>query len=117
MHPIHAFGVQVHCPGEQIGDIWLDTAGRERLRFMRPNGENPSASQQHLCTTGDDRDRSVELSFGPNFGGVAFSYGAVAGFIRHARAEDRNGDWIYRDAHTGESFDFARPFACALDPS
>lgn len=45
MHPIHAFGVQVHCPGEQIGDIWLDTAGRERLRFMRPNGENPSASQ------------------------------------------------------------------------
>lgn len=72
---------------------------------------------QHLCTTGDDSDRSVELSFGPNFGGVAFSYGAVAGFIRHARAEERNGDWIYRDAHTGESFDFARPFACALDPS
>jgi hypothetical protein len=27
------------------GWIWLDTAGRERLRFMRPNGENPSASQ------------------------------------------------------------------------
>ncbi|HEX8108261.1 MAG TPA: DUF4157 domain-containing protein [Kofleriaceae bacterium] len=27
------------------GWIWLDAAGRERLRFMRPNGENPSASQ------------------------------------------------------------------------
>jgi hypothetical protein len=72
---------------------------------------------QHLSTTGDDSDRSAELSFGPNFGGVAFSYDAVAGFIRHARAEERDGDWIYRDARTGEAFDFARPFVGALPPT
>lgn len=69
---------------------------------------------QHLSMTGDESGRSVELSFGPNFGGVAFSYDAVAGFIRHARAEERDGDWIYRDARTGEAFDFARPFVGAL---
>ena len=72
---------------------------------------------QHLSTTGDDGDRHVELWFGPNFGGVAFSYGGMAGFIRHARTEERDGDWIYRDARTGEAFDFARPFAGALDRS
>jgi hypothetical protein len=72
---------------------------------------------QHLSTTGDDDGRCVELSFGPNFGGIAFSYDGVAGFIRHARAEERDGDWIYRDARTGEAFDFARPFAGARDPA
>lgn len=72
---------------------------------------------QYLSTTGDGSDRSVELWFGPNFGGVAFSYDATAGFVRHACAEKCGGDWVYRDARTGEPFDFARPFAGALDPS
>lgn len=72
---------------------------------------------QHLRATGSGSDRSVELSFGTNFGGVAFSYDAVAGFIRHAHAEERDGDWIYRDARTGEAFDFARPFVGALPPT
>lgn len=70
---------------------------------------------QHLSATGGGDDRSVELSFGPNFGEIAFSYDVVAGFVRHARAEVRDGDWIYRDACTGEAFDFARPFAGALE--
>jgi hypothetical protein len=30
---------------ENAGWIWLDPNGVERLRFMRPNGKNPSASQ------------------------------------------------------------------------
>jgi hypothetical protein len=72
---------------------------------------------QHLSSTGDDDGRCVELSFGPNFGGIAFSYDGVAGFIRHARAEERAGDWIYRDARTGEAFDFARPFVGTRDPA
>lgn len=59
----------------------------------------------------------MELSFGPNFGEVAFSYETVAGFIRHARAEERDGTWVYRDACTGKPFDFARPFAGALAPT
>lgn len=40
---------------------------------------------QYPSTTAGGGGRSVELSFGPNFGGVAFSYETVAGFIHHAR--------------------------------
>ena len=72
---------------------------------------------QHLRATGSAGDRSVELWLGPNFGGIAFSYDALTGFVRHARAEAHGGEWIYRDARTGEPFDFARPFAGSLDPS
>lgn len=72
---------------------------------------------QHLSSTSGGHDRSLELLLGPNFGEIAFFYDAVAGFVRHARAELRDGDWIYHDVRTGEAFDFARPFAGVLEPT
>jgi hypothetical protein len=41
----------------------------------------------------------------------------MTGFIRYARAEERDGDRVYRDACTGKPFDLARPFAGALAPT
>jgi hypothetical protein len=72
---------------------------------------------QHLSVVVGRHDRSVELSFGPNFGEIAFFYSSVAGFVRHSRAEAHDGNWIYQDVRSGEAFDFARPFAGVLDPT
>lgn len=66
---------------------------------------------QHVSLTRHGEVRALQLSLGPNFGEIAFTYLAVAGFVRHACAEKRDGDWVYRDARSGEAFDLARPFA------
>ncbi|HET9622247.1 MAG TPA: hypothetical protein VFP84_12830 [Kofleriaceae bacterium] len=57
----------------------------------------------------------IALFLGPNFGDVTFRYAEVRGWIRHAHAENRAGQWFYRDADTGEPLELARPFAGVLE--
>lgn len=52
----------------------------------------------------------IELWFGPNFGGLQFAYDSVVGYVRNGIAENVDGDWLYRDAVSGEEFDFHDPF-------
>ncbi|MBU8898062.1 hypothetical protein KRR26_20815 [Corallococcus sp. M34] len=45
------------------GWIWLDSNGVERLRFMRPNGKNPSASQWSRQSNGYFRWKDAADNF------------------------------------------------------
>jgi hypothetical protein len=65
---------------------------------------------EHVASVVRNGTHILELWFGANFGGVNLSYAAATAFVRHARAEERNGTWLYRDASTGTVFDFERPF-------
>ena len=47
---------------------------------------------QHLTRCGCGERRSLELSFGVNFGDVAFAYDTLAGSTRHARAQACGND-------------------------
>jgi hypothetical protein len=51
------------------------------------------------------------LWLGPSFGGLSFRYADVAAFLRHASAQQQDGDWVYRDLASGNVFDYRHPFA------
>ena len=60
----------------------------------------------------------VELWFGPNFGGIAITYGAVRGYTRGSTATQVGpAAWQYRDSKTNEKFEFAYPFPELTDAS
>jgi hypothetical protein len=65
---------------------------------------------------GPGRDR-VELWFGPNFGGVAITYGGLRGYTRGSTATQTGpATWQYRDSKTNEKFEFAYPFPSLIGP-
>ena len=66
---------------------------------------------QGLRTAPAGAARTLELDLGPSFGALSFRFTAVTAAVRHAAAEARDGTWIYRDARSGEPFDYTRPFA------
>lgn len=70
---------------------------------------------QSVNTTDGEHDRRMEISLGSNFGEIAFHYDSVKAIIRHACAEQQDDTWLYRDARSGKTFDFARPFEGLLD--
>ena len=68
-------------------------------------------------TVPPDRD-SLELWFGPNFGGFAVTYRQLHGHTRGSTATKVGpSTWIYRDSKTGEEFDFDYPFPSLIGPS
>ncbi|MEV0714742.1 hypothetical protein [Asanoa sp. NPDC050611] len=59
----------------------------------------------------------VELWFGPNFGGVAITYGALEGYTRGSTAKEvAPSTWEYRDSRTNERFEFRFPFPSLAGP-
>jgi hypothetical protein len=59
----------------------------------------------------------VELWFGPNFGGIAVTYGELRGYTRGSTAEQTGpSDWQYRDSKTNEKFQFEYPFPSLAGP-
>ncbi|MEV4618510.1 hypothetical protein AB0J74_07380 [Asanoa sp. NPDC049573] len=72
---------------------------------------------QHIGrrSAGPGRER-VELWFGPNFGGIAITYGALRGYSRGSTATQTGpASWQYRDSKTDETFDFPYPFPSLTD--
>jgi hypothetical protein len=65
---------------------------------------------QAIKSTGAADGRHIELWFGPNFGGLRFRYGSANAYRRNALAKEVRGDWLYRDMHSQEEFDFYEPF-------
>ncbi len=65
---------------------------------------------QHVSSSKELGRRSVELWFGPNFGGIRFSCDELKVTVRYAYASEIDGSWIYRDAESREEFDFYTPF-------
>ncbi|GIF72080.1 hypothetical protein [Asanoa siamensis] len=73
---------------------------------------------QHIeqKTLGPGRDW-VELYFGPNFGGIAITYGRLTGYTRGSTATQTGPmDWQYRDSKTNETFQFEYPFPALAGP-
>ena len=65
---------------------------------------------------GSGRDQ-LELWFGPNFGGIVVTYGALRGYTRGSTAEKVGpSDWVYRDSKTNQPFDFDYPFPSLASP-
>jgi hypothetical protein len=52
-----------------------------------------------------------ELWLGPSFGGLSFHYADLAAFLRHSRAREVDGEWVYRDLDSDELLDSQHPFA------
>ena len=98
-----------------VRDFRREAGGRAELQQFRDAyriGAVAGASVvQAVRSTAAADHRVFELWLGPGFGGISFTYRALAGSMRHARAEARGGTWIYRDARSGEEFDFTEPFA------
>jgi hypothetical protein len=54
--------------------------------------------------------RHIDLWFGYNFGGVQFRYDSATAYRRNALTREVDGEWLYRDMHSQEEFDFYEPF-------
>lgn len=78
---------------------------RFRLRSMA-GGIVIQAAESTSKTDG----RHLELWFGPNFGGLQFAYDLAKAYRRNALAREVNGEWLYRDMHSQEQYDFYEPF-------
>jgi hypothetical protein len=88
-----------------------------RFRHRYESWEDPAPIVVQFIESGSGPDGDIlKLSFGTNFGEISFTYTDVEGFIRNARVEGEEGHWIYRDAQTGEVFDFYRPFPELMPP-
>ncbi|MDC0747183.1 hypothetical protein [Polyangium mundeleinium] len=88
-----------------------DLAVNRKFQESYETRENPRAVVvQSIKASRRSQSGSLELWFGINFGGISFRYDHVTAFVRNAHVEKKGNDWIYRDAQTGECFDYADPF-------
>lgn len=89
-------------------------------RFVRAyramDNETPIVVQ-NIRTNEHEKKSRVECWFGPNFGGIRFTYNSVAAFVRDAKVRQVGGSFVYFDLASGKEFDFLLPFPDYAGPS
>jgi hypothetical protein len=98
---------EVHDFVREKGDLPALSGFEER--FDARALERPIVIQS-IKSTGGDHHRHVGLWLGYNFGGLQFSYASARAYRRNALAKEVNGEWLYRDMHSQEEFDYFDPF-------
>jgi hypothetical protein len=59
--------------------------------------------------------RHLDLWLGYSFGGLRFTYRSARAYRRNALAKEIGGEWLYRDLHSQEGYDFYEPFPGLMD--
>jgi len=106
----------VNNVSRQLGDL------AETHRFQERYSSEPGVRRivvQDIEAKPDAGRTFQDIWFGPNFGGVTFTFEKVEGFLRNCapgQTTQVDGKWVYRDADTGEPFVFPVPFPALQCP-
>jgi hypothetical protein len=99
---------------EDVRDFAREDGAMADLRSFNERFHSRSVTMpivvQAIKSTSAADGRFIELWLGPSFGGLQFRYGSAAAYRRNALAKEVRGDWLYRDMHSQEEFDFYEPF-------
>lgn len=105
---------EVHGFAREQGDLEKYRSFTEQFHSRSVEGAIVIQSIKSTCTADE---RHLDVWFGYNFGGLQFRYGSATAYRRDAVAREVRGEWLYRDAHSQEEFDFYEPFPDLMKPS
>jgi hypothetical protein len=99
---------------DEVRDFAREAGGMAELRRFKEHFQArllrmPIVIESIKSTSMAD-GRHLDLWLEYAFGGLQFSYGSAAAYRRNALAKEVRGDWLYRDMHSQEEFDFYEPF-------
>jgi hypothetical protein len=116
-YPFKAPGAQRSFVGfvfDEVRDFTREEGNLAKFRGFKENFYLRSVTGgvviESIKSTSVEDGRHLDLWLGYNFGGLQFRYRSATAYRRNALAKEVRGDWLYRDMHSQEAFDFYEPF-------